>query len=313
MLDRPWTTDRDEVVAAQFLDWLAAVHDGGLDVPVSEFLRTQDASGDEDALLRIFADLKSAGWIQDEQSVGGGGLSAGSRLSDAGRARQRRLSRAREDGTARDVACEEALLDWLVNWVRDHLDSGATWNPFINDPRGHIWGEPFSEKEVKRAASNLRNSELISGIVSNEADSLFRAKPTSRGIEAARRTSGHYPSSASEPATVTYTQNFQGTVSGQVVQGANANLVQNVGVQPEQLDELLGAVRALVGSLPVDQQGPAAIWIDAIAEESSTSADQAALVTFSERLKSVAGRGGSVAFTSAVTLLVKALAGEVGL
>jgi len=128
-----------------------------------------------------------------------------------------------------------------------------------------------------------------------------------------RQASGLLPSSESGPTTVNFTQNFQGTVSGQVVQGNNANLVQNVGVQPERLDDLLEDVRALIGTLPENQQPRAAIWVDAISEESSNDADQAALVTFSDRLKSVASKGGSAAFTAAVGLLVKALGGEIGL
>lgn len=313
MLDGPWTTDKDEVVAAQFLDWLATAQQGGLVPNVGDFLqRAESFFADEETLTRVLAGLNAEGLLRVEQSLGGA-LSDSARLSDSGVTRQRRLVADRADGTARDLACEGAMLDWLVNWVREHPDSGSSWDPFVCDPRGHIWGEPFTENETTRASGNLRARGLIDGVVVNESDIVFRAKPTARGTEAVRQARGLVPPAKTGPTTVNYTQNFQGTVSGQVVQGDNANLVQNVGVQPERLDDLLEDVRALIGTLPEDQQPRAAIWVDAISEESSNDADQAALVTFSDRLKSVASRSGNAAFTAAVGLLVKALGGEIGL
>lgn len=312
MLDRPWTTDRDEVVAAQFLDWLATAEQGGLVPNAGEFQHTDNATADEVTLTRVIARLNAAGLLQLEPSLGGV-LSDSARLSDAGVTRQRRLVADRADGTARDLACEGAMLDWLVNWVREHPDSGSSWDSFVSDPRGHFWGEPFTENETTRASGNLRARGLMAGVAVNESDIVFRARPTAAGTEAVRQASGLLPSTKSGPTTVHYTQNFQGTVSGQVVQGNNANLVQNVGVQPERLDDLLEDVRALIATLPEDQQPRAAIWVDAISEESSNDADQAALVTLSDRLKSVASKGGSAAFTAAVGLLIKALGGEIGL
>lgn len=312
MLDRPWTTDSDEVVAAQFLDWLATAQQGGLVTNVGDFEPTDNATADEETLTRVFAGLKADGLLRVEQSLGGL-LSDSVRLSDSGVARQRRLVADRADGTARDLACEGAMLDWLVNWVREHPDSGSSWDSFVSDPRGHFWGEPFAENETTRASGNLRARGLIDGVVVNESDIVFRAKPTAQGTEEVRRASGLVQSSETGHTTVNYTQNFQGTVSGQVVQGDSANLVQNVGIQPERLDDLLEDVRALIGTLPEIQQPRAAIWVDAISEESSNDADQAALVTFGDRLKSVASKGGSAAFAAAVGLLVKALYGEIGL
>lgn len=313
MLDRPWSTDSDEVVAAQFLDWLATAQRGGLAPRVGDFLqRPEGTVADAEILARVLAGLNADGLLRVEQSLGGG-LSDSARLSDSGVARQRRLVADRADGTARDLACESAMLDWLVNWVREHPDSGSSWDSFVSDPRGHFWGEPFTENETSRASGNLRARGLIDGVVVNESDIVFRAKPTARGTEAARQASGLLPSTEAGPTTVNYTQNFQGTVSGQVVQGDNANLIQNVGVQPERLDDLLEDVRALIGTLPEDQQPRAAIWVDAISEESSNDADPATLATFGDRLKAVARRGGSAAFTAAIGLLIKALGGEIGL
>jgi hypothetical protein len=97
--------------------------------------------------------------------------------------RLRLVHPSEDDKDQRQVACRQALLQWLDSQGA-HPDGSLapTWDGFFLDFRSDYFGEPFEPEEVHRAADWLYKQGLIDGVTVEEEVGPVRSYLTAAGL-----------------------------------------------------------------------------------------------------------------------------------
>lgn len=302
-----WTSDQTELIEIGLLLWVAAQNNQGI-LPTLAHFRAEYGNGvTDDVLTDALDELESAGLVHVTGTLGGK-IAGSLQVTQEGRGEAVQIGRRRTAWAERDIAVEEALLDWVGAQERAGAD-GGDWSGFMSDPRGHFVGDPISEDERDRAVENLRESGLLGGVGVSGRPRLVLAHLTPQGRQLLRSRAGVPPAPAADAST-TFITNFHGDVSGQVGVGHDISMTQSNSVGGEQLLELLDAVRNAAAELPVEDQPLAGTWVDTIQAEATMEHPDPTLVrTILTRLQGLANKAGSQAFSVAVSVLVTRLLG----
>lgn len=252
-----WSNDPTELVVDQFMLWSTSQPSGQ---PLNAWTFQEHLPGYlqervDDAISR----LVTSGLAQRlERSLSGKDKDL--LMTDAGKAEESRRAAVRSNPRRRNIACREALLDWLYG--AEHM---PVTKDFVGDVRAHFHGDPLSELEVSAAARYLKDDGRIKGIETAQSDGPIRIEINSRGREIVERHDGRL-FKASEPQSVHYGNTFHAPV-GQVAQGWNFTQVQNVGLDPAELARAIAAVREAIAGLQTDEREAANRALDGIEDE----------------------------------------------
>lgn len=178
-----------------------------------------------------------------------------------------------------------------------------------------FYGEPFTVDEVNEAAKFLVEVDLIRATPVWGPD-IVRPALTALGQQCVEFHDGNVRNFLNPPqngGSVTYNQNINGPVTGQVAQGDTVNQTQNQGIDAATLAEIFKAMRDALSSVedPDDREDVS----DAIREleVAVEEGDNEAIRKRAGRLERMGGRIGSTVLTTATAAGTEAVLQAVGL
>jgi hypothetical protein len=316
---RGWYWTASEIRQARLIEWIGercAERPASEYVPVAPFYGAlpdqemntyQIARGDLDflasrSLLRLAAGL-------------GGIESLDVLATPEGRAFAEGLQAARANKQSRRSACRDAMVDWLYS--RDALiPPGAIRDTMLQDPQHGYWfAEPFSADDLDIAAAWLRRQGLVKGTGIGQMLGPVILYLTDAGVMCAENfgaDAGAYLEKQQYRAGPGPTVSI-GVNRGPVqVAGDNSRQVQNIGIRPDDLKQLITGiaeiVRALVPDAPnADQEHQAAL-----AAIGGDMVDRSVLERFRDWAVNTVRAGATSAAVAAVSSVTTTLLIEAG-
>lgn len=302
MTGRDWDLRGARLAGFQFAEWLVI---NGRPENFGDEYQTDS--------VRAWAAAEANGWVETVRPpVPDGGWRSAHRppepwprLTGEGDLEVERVRGLRNNPQARAAACREALLLWLA-----HEGQGAGSAELLVSRDGwRFYDSPFTEQEVRDAATFLQEKGLIEAWT-YPGGTVMQPRLTARGTECVDFYGADvrdylYPRQAG--VTVTYQQNFHGTVTGQVGQGPNVTQTQNSnGVDPEALAAAFEAMRdALLTVEDADDRDDLDHGIQQL-EAAVDSGDREAVAASAGRLQRLGVRVGKAAGNAVITAAVAA-------
>lgn len=295
-----WHLTDSTIAALHFVEWLI-INDGS----TNNFVDVHETD-----MEKAWASAEDHGWVETvypdrrrPRRLGDDVPEPRARITGAGHRHLDSVRRLRADNRARAAACRQALLLWLYNEGR----GVAGTNAFLETGAYLFYGKPFTEQEVSDAVSYLMDRGYIDGIES-WGPVVARPKLTSAGIECVEHADGDVRTFTAaqlgtfgQPSSVTYQQNFNAPVTGQVGQGETVQQTQNQGIDAEALGAIFKAMRDALSEVPdPDDRGDVEYAIQQL-QAAAVEEDTEQVEEWSGRVRRLAGRLGHQALTAAVT------------
>lgn len=309
MDERGWGWTPTEIRQAQIVEWIVR-QSGDTYVPVKPFY---DEQADQDALTLAVVhgelhDLARRSLIN--LAAGTGGIESYHALATPeARRLVEELHAKRADKRRRRQACRDAMVAWLHSLDATRPDDMAIRDKMLADTRHGIWfAEPFSDTDVEDASAWLKEKGLVDGIEIGECNGPVHLYLTEAGIDCAEKfdsyTDSYLQALQWGPAGGD-TFNFSGPTQ---FAGDNARQVQNIGMTPEQVQNMIaGIVEIVVTAVPRAAGADEAKRL-ALAAVSESSVDRSALERFGawaiSTVKTGASSGVVAVISSATTTLL---------
>lgn len=295
MADPDWNLSGASLAALQYAEWLA-INDGRADNFVDEY--QTDAE-------RAWAAAEARGWVKTvkpnldrPRRLGEHFPQPTPKLTGEGHLKVEEVRGLRSNRLARANACREAVLLWLA----DAGQGASSLDPLVEQDLVRYYGSSFTIDEVNEAAKFLLEVDLISAI-KTWGPTLVRPALTARGQQCVEFFDANVRAFLSPQPTgstaVTYNQNFNAPVSGQVAQGDTVNQTQNNGIDAAALAEIFSAMRQALSDVADDGDRDDVSHAIRELEAAVESGDRAGVEERAGRLKRLGSRVGSTALTTA--------------
>jgi hypothetical protein len=136
------------------------------------------------------------------------------KVTDLGHARRVEILAMRKDHLRRVRELRQRLLLWLYEQEQQEA-TPTDWTGFLDGPRAHFYGVPFTEAEINRALTDLSNKKLIDGLTYDQASpAAVRPRLTTDGrdcvIEYGGDVSEHLMRTNGGPVTYVNMNNVHG-------------------------------------------------------------------------------------------------------
>jgi hypothetical protein len=312
MTGRDWDLRGARLAGFQFAEWLVINH-GRDDNFVDQY---------EKNAKHAWEAAQANGWVETVQPRPNDGCRPGYRgrdpwpkLTEEGHLEVERVRSLRNNPQARAQACRQALLLWLGHEGR----SAGSAELMASRDGWRFFDSPFTVDEVNEAAKFLRGTGLVDGW--DYTDGTFmQPRLTADGTQCvdffdADVRTFLYPEQRG--GTVTYQQNFNGPVHGQVGQGQNLTQNQSNGIDAQALSAIFTAMRDALSTVDdLHDREDVEHGIQQL-EAAVQSGDSEAVTASAGRLQRLGARVGTAASNTAITAAtaegVKQLLGALGL
>jgi len=306
MTGREWDLRGARLAGFQFAEWL--VLNGGPQNFVDEHQTDPE---------RAWAAAEANGWVETVRPNKRDSCNPGykpypwPRLTGEGHLEVERVRSLRHNSHARAEACREALLLWLA-----HEGRGAgSAQLIVSRDDFRFYDSPFTVDEVNDAVEFLRETDLVESWT-YPGGTVMQPRLTANGTQCvefhdAKVRDFLHPQQIGR--TVTYNQNFHGTVSGQVAQGESVSQTQNQGIDAASLAEVFKAMRNALASVEDVGDRDDVVYAIRELEVAVEQGDPEQVKQRAGRLKRLSGRVGSTALTAATAAGTEAVLQAFGL
>lgn len=292
-----WNLSDASLVALQYAEWLVVTND-------AQARSVADECPDD--LDQAWRSAEARDWVETIRPNRRNACNAGytpwprPKLTREGRLKVEEVQDLRKNRPARAGACRQAVLLWLADAGR----GAAALDRLAQQDAYRFYGEPFTEAEANEAGAFLLEADLIHAIKVWGPD-LIRPELTARGQQCVEFHDGNVRDFLNPPqigGSVTYSQNFNAPVTGQVAQGETVIQRQDQGVDAAALAQAFGAMRQALSS--VEDAEDREDVSDAIQdlEVATKENDTEAIQKQAGRLKRLGSRVGSTALTTATAV-----------
>jgi hypothetical protein len=289
-----WNLSGASLAALQYAEWLT-INDGRADNFVDQY--QTDAE-------RAWAAAEARGWVETVQPKLDQPRRLGERLAQPtpkltgeGLLKVEEVHRLRRNRLARASACREAVLLWLA----DAGQGASSLDRLVEQNSFRFYSSSFTIEEVNEAGKFLVEVDLISAI-ETWGSTFVRPALTARGQQCVEFFDANVRAFLSHQATgstVTYNQNFNAPVSGQVAQGETVKQTQDNEIDAVGLAEVFSAMRQAMADVADDgDRGDVSHAIREL-EAAVVSGDRAAVEERAGRLKRLGSRVGSIVLATA--------------
>lgn len=296
MTGRDWDLRGARLAGFQFAEWLV-INNGRDDNFVDQYEKNAE---------QAWAAAQANRWVETVRPTKNDGCRPGfrgrdpwPRLTGEGHLEVERVRGLRKNAQARAQGCREALLLWLANEGR-----GAGSAELMTSRDGwRFFDSPFTVDEANEAARFLRETGLVIGW-DYPGGTFMQPRLTADGTQCVEFFDANvraflYP--AQQGGTVTYQQNFNGPVNGQVAQGQNLTQTQNNGIDAEGLSAIFKAMRDALSTVEDPQDREDVEHGIAQLEADVQSGDAETVAASAGRLQRLATRIGTTAGNTAIT------------
>lgn len=291
-----WNLNGASLAALQFAEWLDI--NGSADNFADQY---------ETDLDRAWAAAEARSWVETIQPNRDAPRRLGDRLKQPwakltgeGHLKVEEARGLRKNRLARATACREGILLWLA----DDGHGASSLDPFTDQGAFQFYGSAFTASEVDDAARFLLEVDLIRGIKSF-GPGLSRPELTARGSQCVEFHNGNvrnFLNPHQSGGSVTYNQNFNAPVSGQVGQGQTVNQTQGGGIDAAALAEIFQAMREALSSVEDDDDRDDVSHAIQELEVAVENGDRQAVEQRAGRLKRLGSRVGTTVVTTATAV-----------
>jgi hypothetical protein len=313
-MDRGWSADASVVIGYRVVLYLHKGHTGAPGgVTVHNVAGGIGTNLDGIATARDWLETNSLATIGTQPVQGFYMI----RLTETGAAAGDRWTRTIGDDTERRRACRSAILDWLA--LKD-----ADWVPFdfASDTRAHYFGDKFTEQEIRRAATTLRERGLIGSKGSAEHEFL-RVIIEEDGRECLERFDGdvdawrdHQRGYGGDVYTTTIThspgaQSIAGSPHSQ--QASTVTITADSRRQLLQMADALDTTRPVLGLSPDDDAQAQAVIVRLREAAEQGEADPSRVQRLLQDVRTIAVSGSGSAAGMGIVALARQVAQALGL
>jgi hypothetical protein len=252
MTGRDWDLRGAHLAGFQFAEWLV-INDGRDENFVDHYGKDP---------RQAWAAAQANGWVETVQPRAADGCRPGfrarmrepwPRLTGKGHLEVERVRSLRNNPQARAQACRDALVLWLTHEGRE---AGSAELLATRD-EWRFFDTPFTVDEVNNAARFLRETGLVAGW-DYPGGTFMQPTLTVDGIQCVE----YYDASVRDflnpnkngGRSVTYNQNFNAPITGQVGQGETVSQTQNQGIDAEALSAIFAAMREALSTVSDPQE-----------------------------------------------------------
>jgi hypothetical protein len=221
------------------------------------------------------------------------------------RDRAEELRARRADRGLRRTQCRDAMVDWLHSIDAVSATDIPVTESMLEDTRHGIWfGEPFTARDLDKAAAWLHQQGLVEGATTGEDTGPVMLHLTDAGVTCAEdygSDTGRYIQAQRAPGSGP-TVNIHGDNSGPFqIAGDHARQEQHIGASADELRAMITGLAELVATLVPGTADVAEQRETALAAARDRAVDVTVLRRFRNWVVATVGRGVSAAAAQMVT------------